>query len=634
MSTYIDSAVSIMQRASHEYHNVGHFLKLTEDDLAVLGKAFILPPQFSTIRVMVDAFYDYLEDSLKRVCPEHPFLQQVGAPIIKQKIKLPLQMSGMEKITKGDGSVASWASTQYSSYILSDKLDGISIQLQYKSDKIGAFTRGDGIYGEDISYLVPHLNLPKKCAYENIRGEIIMPKKAFETKWSGEFENARNLVAGLVNRKSIHPAISDVRVVIYSVLSPTNETPDQELEALRKDGFTIVNYTTVANIDEAMLSSLLAERKANSEYDLDGIVVATMETHAHSVDSPEWARKFKENTEFVETTVTSVTFKPSKDGFLKPTIQVEPTRLGGVTVVNATAFNLKFIVDNGLGPGAKVLLTRSGDVIPHIVEVTESVTPEYPTEQWVWNATGVDAVLADPDANYTVRLKRITHFFTCIKVKELSISSYEKCIDAGFDTIDKIIFMTQDDWKSVDGFAGKRGEIAFTEMQKAFEKIYLPALADATGFFGRGFGSTRFENIWNEFPEIADLDHPFDTIRAGQIAANSKGIGGSTSSQFVMGIIEFREWLRGKPFKFVLPEKTVAIGASFKGLCVTFTGFRNAEWQKLIEEQGGEYVDFGKKTNVLVYGGKKSGKVSAAEAKGIKTLSQGEFMQYLESEGI
>lgn len=634
-SVSIGFLVSVLEKAGHEYHNNGTYLKLDNSLMDDLNDVVGVPPQFLSLRVMTDQFYDYLEDVLRTRDPGNKFLRKVGAVVTKQKAKLPIQMSGLEKITVGDDSVASFVADESGPYLLSDKLDGISIQLQYKDkdDEIKAFTRGDGVYGEDISYLVKYLRLPKTSPYTNIRGEIIMKKAVFDEKWAAEYENPRNLVAGKVNSKSIHAAIHDMEVVIYGVLSDSTDCPSLQLFRLESAGFTVVNFVRVDAVDESDLSALLKDRKAKSPYELDGIVVVSDKAgHKHSVDSPAWGRKFKENVDMHEVEVTGVKYEPSKDGYLKPTIQIVPTRMGGVTVTNAAAFNHKFIVDSGIGKGAKLLVTRSGDVIPHIVEVIEPAAKTFePSEAWMWNETGVDAVVLDPDNHPVVNLRRISFFFGTLKIEELGLSSWVKVAEAGFDTIEKIIKMTQADWKTVDGFAGRRGEIAYTEVQKCLSKVYLPSLADATGFFGRGFGTTRFEAILADHPDLMNMS--LDERGWFRLAVHVNGIGQTTARQFASGIVKFIPWVKSMDghIKFAVPEKTKVVGQSFAGQGVTFTGFRNADWQKIVEEQGGSYVDFGKKTTLLVYGGKKSGKVDAAVKKGIKVMSQGEFADLVEN---
>lgn len=618
--------VDILKKAGNEYHNNGTYLKISEADHQQLQSIVKIPKSLLTLRVMTDQLYDILENWLRQNDPTNPFLKMVGAPIIKQKAKLPIQMSGLEKMTVGDNTVAAFTAKVSGPYIVSDKLDGISIQLEF-GDTIKAYTRGDGMIGEDISYLVDRLRIPKSSPYKNIRGEIIMKEKTFTTKWASEYENARNLVAGKVNAKSLHASLKDMDVVIYGVLSDNTETPDVQLIKLENAGFNVAKFQVFDSVDEIQLSDFLKKRKAASLYAIDGVVVVAKRVGlVHTVDDPEWGRKFKENIDFFEVAVTGVEYDVSKDGYLKPTISIEPTRISGVTVSRAAAFNHKFIVESKLGVGSRIIITRSGDVIPHIVEIiAESDNVAEPNEPWVWNETGVDAIVKNPETHPIVNLKRIGFFFATLQIDELGESSFVKVIVAGFDTISKIIKMTLDDWKSVDGFAGKRGDIAFTEMKKCMNNVYLPSLADASGFFGRGFGTTRFEAIFSEYPNLMNEVHNYNQAYADAIKVKSIGI--TMAEQFATGITNFIPWVNSLKdyITFVEPEKTEHLGNVFENQSITFTGFRNADWQKIVEQQNGNFVDFGSKTTMLVYGAKKSGKVDVAIKKGIKVFTQEQF---------
>ena len=97
--------------------------------------------------------------------------------------------------------------------------------------------------------------------------------------------------------------------------------------------------------------------------------------------------------QIVETEVTDVEWRVSKDGLIKPRVHVKPTVIGGITIIHVTGHNAKNIVDNGIGIGAKVKLTRAGEVIPYIVEVIKKVNPTLPKISYKWNETNVDYIV-------------------------------------------------------------------------------------------------------------------------------------------------------------------------------------------------------------------------------------------------
>ena len=124
------------------------------------------------------------------------------------------------------------------------------------------------------------------------------------------------------------------------------------------------------------------------------------------------------NDQVVEATVKEVTWGKSKDKYLKPRIKIDPPiKLGGVTITFATAFNAKYVCDNKLGPGAKIKITRSGDVIPYITSIVKKASkPQMPSEKYYWNETETDIIL-DSDDDLEVKIKKISYFFKILKAK-------------------------------------------------------------------------------------------------------------------------------------------------------------------------------------------------------------------------
>jgi DNA polymerase/3'-5' exonuclease PolX len=146
--------------------------------------------------------------------------QEIGAPVTgKNKVELPFEMASMDKIKPDSGALAGWVAKYTGPYVLSCKLDGVSgLYISDKSGKHSLYTRGDGHIGQDISHLIKVLRLPKMAAGTAVRGEFIMPKAVFVEKYAGSFANARNLVSGIVNRKSVDDKCRDLDFVTYEVV--------------------------------------------------------------------------------------------------------------------------------------------------------------------------------------------------------------------------------------------------------------------------------------------------------------------------------------------------------------------------------------------------------------------------------
>ena len=123
----------------------------------------------------------------------------------KKKANLPYEMWSMDKIKPDSNAVANWLKKfNRGHYVVSGKLDGISALYSTEGDEPKLYTRGNGKIGQDISYLIPYLNISESISISlpiTIRGEFIIKKKLFDKKYKDKFSNPRNFVAGVINQK-------------------------------------------------------------------------------------------------------------------------------------------------------------------------------------------------------------------------------------------------------------------------------------------------------------------------------------------------------------------------------------------------------------------------------------------------
>ena len=183
-------------------------------------------------------------------------------------------------------------------------------------------------------------------------------------------------------------------------------------------------------------------------YEIDGIIVADDNIHPRTSGNPKHAFAFKMvlSDQVAEAHVVDVLWSPSKDGYLKPRVQIVPVKLG-VTITYVTGFNGSFIETNKIGIGAVIMLVRSGDVIPYIKSVSvPAEKPKMPDIKYIWNETHVDIMLKDKSQDSTVLEKNITGFFKGLEVDGLG-GNVTKIVNAGFDSIPKVLHMSKDDLK-------------------------------------------------------------------------------------------------------------------------------------------------------------------------------------------
>ena len=330
-------------------------------------------------------------------------------------------MGSMDKIKPDTNALSNWNSKYNGPYVLSCKLDGVSGLYTTEGNKPNLYTRGNGKIGQDISHLIPFLRLPKIKGIV-IRGEFIIPKNLFEAKYKDKFANPRNMVAGIVNQKTINETINDLHFVAYEVMNPILK-PSEQMAYLKTLDVECVLYKIESSISNDLLSQTLVDWRYKYAYEIDGVIVTNDAIYNRKAGNPEHAFAFKMvlSDQVTEAKVVDVLWAPSKDGYLKPRVQIEPINLGGVQITYATGFNGSFINDNKIGIGAVVELIRSGDVIPYIRKVIiPADKPKMPSVSFKWNDTRVDIMIEDIESDEIVREKNITGFFKGIGVEGLS----------------------------------------------------------------------------------------------------------------------------------------------------------------------------------------------------------------------
>lgn len=284
-----------------------------------------------------DYQYDILKDTLTRRDPN--YIVPIGAKIREgeNRVKLPFWLGSMDKIKPEDTQALSkWQDENKSNdYIIQDKLDGVSCLIAINKGKISIYTRGDGIIGADISYLLQYLNnIPKKLSKVtiNIRGELIIPIDVFNKKYSKEYANPRNMVTGCIGAKKLKNGLSDIKFIAYEIVGDgLMKKPSEQLEYLDTIGFTIVKHERISFFTVDNLMETLLRFKKNNTFEIDGIIVQSNKEYIRNVDgNPDYAFAFKMllSDNIIETKVIGVEWNVSKWGQLKPRVAIEPVKLG------------------------------------------------------------------------------------------------------------------------------------------------------------------------------------------------------------------------------------------------------------------------------------------------------------------
>ena len=510
--------------------------------------------------IMTDNEYDILIEYTKSHYPDNEAVKEGhtkplntdGETVEKNKVKLPYEMWSMDKIKPDTDTLSKWAKKYKGPYVVSCKVDGVSGLYTTEGSEPKLYTRGDGITGQDVSHIIPYLKLPT-IKNITIRGEFIIAKDLFSTKYASKFANPRNFVAGTINHKTIdEEKYKDLSFIIYEVIEPAIK-PSEQMKYFDKlnSSIDIVKYASMSTITNEILSELLIQWRSEYKYEIDGIICMNDDIYPRPKGNPEYAFAFKMvlSDQVAEAKVVDVIWTPSKDGYLKPRVQIEPITLGGVNIEYATGFNAKFIEDNRIGVGSLIRLIRSGDVIPHIVETIQAASsPLFPLEPYEWNETHVDIILKNKADNQVVKEKNITGFFTNLGVEGLSSGNVKRIVEAGFDTIAKIIAMTEADFLKVDGFKQKMATKISDGIKTKVEGSSLPELMHATNIFGRGFGTKKLELILTELPTILVSSTNISTTNTNKsdkikMISKVQGMAKKTAEQFVDKIELFIEFM-------------------------------------------------------------------------------------------
>jgi len=501
--------------------------------------------------LMTDNEFDIIKEYMERKYPENEILENIGAEILKNKVELPYEMPSMDKIKPDTNALQNWTRKYTGPYVISSKLDGVSGLYTTEGSKPKLYTRGNGKVGQDISYLLSVLKLPKE---KNIvvRGEFIISRKVFEEKYKSNFANARNLVSGIINSKTIDEKTKDLDFVVYEVIQP-ELVPSRQMNKIEELGFKTVLYKEENPVTNEKLSDILIDWRTNYEYEMDGIIVSDDKIYKRKSGNPEHAFAFKMviSDQVAEVKVVDVIWQASKNGYLKPKVQIEPVRLGGVTIQYATGFNAKFIESNQIGIGAIIQIIRSGDVIPFIQSVIQPAEKaKMPNEEYHWTNTEVDIILDNIDDNDVVKEKNITAFFTSLKVDGLSSGNVKRFMKAGYKSISGILKMTKDDFEKVEGFKSKMIEKVYTSIQTKVKEASLLDIMVASNMLGRGLGERKMKPIMEAYPNILTTTESND--KKIKMLQEVNGIGIENAKSFVINIPRFLEFLKEANLEYKL----------------------------------------------------------------------------------
>jgi DNA ligase (NAD+) len=560
-------------------------------------------------------------------------------------------------------------------YVAELKLDGLSMALTYEGGVLThGVTRGDGIEGEDVTANVKTIRsvplgidakrseaIGKPRRFE-VRGEIIMPRKAFEQtnaqrEAAGEprFANPRNAAAGSMRQlDSRIVAQRKLDMFLYYLLVENREPLRehwQNLDALVKMGFKVNPHRRLCKSFEELMAYIEEwESKRDSlEYEIDGIVVKVNDVRlweelGTTAKSPRWAIAYKYAPRQAITRVLDIRAQVGRTGTLTPVADLEPVDVGGVTVSHATLHNMDEIARLGVKIGDAVLIQRAGEVIPQVVRVVEQATGgrEFSMPKQC-PVCGGDVYRAEGEVAYRcvnsacpARLKESLLYFAgrrAMDIDGLGEALVDQLVDKGLvrDVAD-LYALTHEQVANLE----RMGDKSTSNLREEIENSKKASLARLIFALGIRFVGERTGQLLAD--HFASLDKLAKATEEELLEVEEVG------PRVAESILEFFR----EPRNLKVVEKLRQAGLQFEAAKVhkpegnlagkqfvltgTLPRYSRDEAKKMIEEAGGRVTgSVSKKTDYVVVGSDPGSKLEKAQSLGVKTIEESELLKLLGS---
>ena len=553
------------------------------------------------------------------------------------------------------------------SYSVEPKVDGLSVALEYQDGQfVRGATRGDGLVGEDVTEnlktvkSIP-LSIPDVPGTLIVRGEVYMPKKVFhalneEREKRGEalFANPRNAAAGSL--RQLDPKIAAQRkldIAVFNIQWAENEDFHGHTEGLNylvAKGFKVIPHVTCATIEEAVAQvTAIGEGRENYPFDIDGAVIkvddlAQRQTLGSTAKFPRWAAAYKYPPEVKPSRLTDIVIQVGRTGVLTPKAVLEPVRLAGTTVTNATLHNQDFITEKDIRIGDTVLVRKAGEIIPEVLSVVmekrpaDAVPYRFPE---VCPECGAPVARDEDGAHIRCTgaecpaqlLRNLAHFASrdAMDIEGLGIAVVENLVKAGLvKTPGDLYFLHEEDVAELE----RMGKKSAQNLLSAIEKSKSQDLSRLLFAFGiRQVGQKAGKILAQRFGSL-------DNLQAATVEELTQvdDIGAITAQSIV-------DWFASPQSQHLiarLKEAGVNMQAEQKGEDQRFAGktfvltgtldrFTRAEATKMIEDRGGKAAgSVSKKTTYVVAGEAAGSKLRKAQELGVPVLTQEEFLALME----
>jgi len=623
---------------------------------------------------LLDRYYDIIVDKLKELDPKNKLfdrgiIENIDDFSSKRKRKLDHPMYSLNKESNVN-DLKKWAKNKgipkNSLVVATPKYDGVSILRNEITGK--SFSRGDGIEGQDITehynrlnnisaFMSSSDNLKTNKNIEYSIGELIIPKDIFNdnqykfVRDNGDvYKNPRNMVAGLVNNDDVSEYWEYVEHLRYGIIDNDykyNKSEQLELIYNETYGFKVpYKVFVLSELNDDLLDELYYDW--GKTFDIDGIVIDIEDKELRKKlgretnNNPAYARAYKANWSVpVSTTVLYNDWNVSKDGYVKPIVNVDPFDIEGVTVSRATGYNAKFIKENNIGSGTVVDIIRSGSVIPKIVNIKKSTGYDIPMfcpsckSKLVWNKSGVEIMCINIDCKEK-NIKKISFFFLSLGIENFGEQIVSKFYKNGYNTIGSILKMNVSDISKIDGM----GELSAHKILDQFDKIKnvsFDKMGHASGCFdnlgsrklkmivdGLG-GLDKFEDFKNRYFKNGTSDNLIAELNS------IYGVSTITARSFMKGLDCFKDFVDSNNIEMGEYDN-IEISKEFEGKVFVFTGVRDKNLEEYLIGNGADIkTSVSKNTTDLIVKdvNSTSSKIKKAKGLGINIIQIDDFKKGL-----
>jgi DNA ligase (NAD+) len=371
------------------------------------------------------------------------------------------------------------------------------------------------------------------------------------------------------------------------------------------------------------LEQMIVKMKGESKYEIDGIVIQNDKQYERNIDgNPEYMFAFKMIFDVFTTIVESIEWNVSKWGQIKPVAILEPIECGGITISRATAHNAKYVEDNNLGKGSVVLVTRSKEVIPYILDILESTHADMPDIPYSWDENHVNIIINT--TNNDMCFKIIANFFSELGIKHISEATVEKLMNNGLDTLLKIIKASKNRILQVPEFQEKSAERIYTNIRNGLQDVSIANVLGACGVFGFGIGKKKIELLFHSIPDILEQN----PIKLKPKVLQVEGFSDITADKVVENIVIAKMFIKAiSPYATF--KKEIRTSNKFLGQKYVMSGFRDKDIEEKIVQMGGQMVgSVSKNTTALIVAsnaGRTTGKAEKAMQLNIPVFTREEF---------